>query len=186
MEKALDTWWTGQVTRKHTMRNLRAENVAEHTWGVMHLLLHVWPDCPKQTVIYAQYHDSGEEAVGDVPATTKWANQGLGQILDGLETDSLKKLLSEDLFEMWVSAGDLDRLVVEFCDRMEFCYSMIREWSMGNSFAREPFLRSFNKARAALEEIHSKVLGTGYFIISLRCEDLFKLLKEEPIYGFGE
>ena len=86
----IESWRNGQVVRKHTMENIRAENIAEHTWGVVTLLLIAWPKCPRHIIAGAQFHDAGERATGDMPGPTKWANPVLEAEMDRLEHDHIQ------------------------------------------------------------------------------------------------
>jgi|SRR6478609_3094611 len=151
--KVLRGWHSGQVVRKHTMMNLRPENIAEHTWGVIHVLLSVWPDCPARTIIAAQYHDFGERATGDVPATTRWENPEVAKVFDKREHDFMRDNLHPYIADIVTNMTELEKLMIEFADRTEFCFSMFREINMGNLYGLKPFKRSFDKAAYAAIKI---------------------------------
>ena len=49
------------------------------------ILLAIWPDLPKDVLIYALLHDIGEIATGDLPFPTKAKNPKLKEIMDDAE-----------------------------------------------------------------------------------------------------
>lgn len=149
----IETWEAMRVTRKHTMVNIRAENTAEHSWGVLHLLLMLYPSVPVRVIYAAQYHDFGEMATGDMPGNVRWANPDLGALLERLENDFSQELLPPHIYEQILQTRPEEWLLIEICDRMEFCIGEARERRMGNRFAMIYFERSFNKAKAAIDKL---------------------------------
>ena len=146
-----EAWKTGQVVRKHTMENIRAENIAEHTWGVVSLLMLAWPAVPLRIIVAAQFHDSGERATGDMPGPTKWANPILEAEMDRLEQQHITDTLPKHLRAVISQLSEDEWAVVEFFDRADFCMSMIRERTMGNLYAMIYFERALNKMRETFQ-----------------------------------
>lgn len=151
--KMIESWYSGQVTRKHTMVNIRAENVAEHTWGVVHLIMMLWPGVPVPVLYAAQYHDFGEKATGDVPATVKWAHPTVAATFDLLENAHIQQSLPRWILNPLDSLTDFQKGFLSFCDRAELCLSQSRERRMGNTLAMGAFVRSYNKAEETYKNI---------------------------------
>lgn len=154
MGEFIEAWRNGQVVRKHTMENIRAENTAEHTWGLVMLLMVAWPNVPMRIIKVAQIHDSGERATGDMPGPTKWANPILSDEMDRLEHSHLRESLPKHLCEQLKAMNESDWGVIEFFDRAEFCVSMARERRLGNSYAMLYFDRSYAKMKDTYDRLH--------------------------------
>jgi len=70
----LDKWLTGRVARWHAWHTVSAQTVADHSWGVMVVLLEILPkDHPEYVDILkaALYHDAYEYFTGDIPYQAK-------------------------------------------------------------------------------------------------------------------
>lgn len=62
----------GAVRRYHAEGRAFDQNVAEHTWRVMVIYLHLWPEMKSAEMLKAiLYHDAAEGLVGDVHAPLK-------------------------------------------------------------------------------------------------------------------
>ena len=62
----------GSVLRYHTHGNQSLlQSVADHTWRVQVILLHLWPDASRDLLMAALYHDVAECFTGDIPAPVK-------------------------------------------------------------------------------------------------------------------
>jgi len=72
MDKILAARRAGRVQRFHTYDTLRREDVAQHTFNVMNLLL-ILTNCnvSKNLIIAALMHDQGEYVTGDIPSPVK-------------------------------------------------------------------------------------------------------------------
>jgi hypothetical protein len=59
----------GDVVRYHTEGHaLPRQTVAEHTWRMIAILLHLWPDASRELILAAHSHDKPEGVRGDPPA----------------------------------------------------------------------------------------------------------------------
>src|SRR6478609_724208 len=67
MNNLFEAWLSGRTVRKHTMHVHRRENIAEHTWGMLLLLIKyiLEPSCNLMKFIVR--HDAGEQGACDVP-----------------------------------------------------------------------------------------------------------------------
>ena len=147
---ALKGWAAMRVVRKHTLPYHRAENLAEHTWGVVHLLLCVYPNASVHLIKAAMYHDSGEYRCGDIPGDFKAAYPEVGEIADEYEADAARAVLPEHLHDA-LTVTSTDRLILKICDRIEFAFSCHHEWKLGNRYAGDPLRRTIDMASALVQ-----------------------------------
>lgn len=93
----------GEVIRYHTEgRQLEKQMVSDHTWRVMVILLHLFPDASRQLLLTALYHDVAECYTGDLAAPLKRSASVLAAALRNLQADFHQHLglpLEEDLTE---------------------------------------------------------------------------------------
>ncbi len=114
----------GRVRRFHTVPSHPHQTVAEHSWGVVMILLYIYPGATAAAIVHALSHDIGERATGDVPAHAKWRNQDLKDALHDVEQKELCRLgfdatglpLSE---QAAVKCADLLDLLL-FCRRFPY------------------------------------------------------------------
>lgn len=78
----------GEVIRYHTEgRQLDNQLVDSHTWRVMVILLHLFPDASLQLLKVAMYHDVTECYTGDLSAPLKRASPIIKSELDRIQTE---------------------------------------------------------------------------------------------------
>lgn len=174
MGRFIEMWRNGQVVRKHTMENIRAENDAEHTWGVVMLLIAAWPEVPARVIKMAVIHDCGERATGDMPGPTKWANPVLGDEMDRVEKQHIMDTMPQHLCVAYNEMKPEEWAVIEFFDRAEFCISMSRERRLGNTYAMLYYERSFTKMLSTWEEYEMT-----FFKIDPNLQAGMELLRQE-------
>lgn len=151
-------WAAMRVVRKHTLPYHRAENLAEHTWGVVHLLLCVYPNAPVSLIRKAMYHDSGEYRCGDIPGDFKVARPEVGEVAEEFELEAARDVLPEHLHDALTVTSE-DRLILKICDRIEFAFSCYHEWMLGNRYAVEPMRRTIDMANNLIA--HNQADYTG-------------------------
>lgn len=78
----------GKVRRYHSQGALQAQLVQEHTWRLLAILLHLWPDASRELVVYSIYHDVEEGLVGDMTAPVK-RHSVVAEAFKALEKDAL-------------------------------------------------------------------------------------------------
>ena len=61
----------GSTRRYHTEGVAIQQDVAQHTWRVQVILLHLWPNASPELLKAALYHDAAEGLTGDIPAPVK-------------------------------------------------------------------------------------------------------------------
>lgn len=81
----LATVKAGRVERWHTLDTNRTQNVADHTYGVLHTLLFITEnECSRDLMVAAMFHDVAEHITGDIPHPFK---QKLKTLFDRMEDD---------------------------------------------------------------------------------------------------
>lgn len=154
----MKAWLSGKVKRYHIMETIHQDLVASHTWGVLTILLCVWPFAPRHVILAAQFHDAGEKATGDMPGPTKWGNPVLESEMDRLERAHIQESLPERIAGIMDGISAAEWGLVELCDRAEFCYNMIYERMLGNRYAEIYYKRAWDKMTATLEEFRSEFI----------------------------
>ncbi len=123
----------GAVQRCHGMRHNGSYSNAEHTWGVLVLLQHLYPDQFAEIAPYALAHDVPEFIFGDIPAPTMRYVPGLRNQLGRYE-DALNRELGNK------PEGELSgeaHAILKSCDRLELWFWCREQLAAGNFFARE-------------------------------------------------
>ena len=122
----------GEVKRCHTERTLRSQTVAQHSWGVATILLHVCPEASGQMLRAALWHDVSERAIGDIPSPVKWESEMLHAELTRIE-DKVN-----DEWDIMPLLTARQRAELKFCDAFEFFLWAREEMAMGNTFMYKP------------------------------------------------
>lgn len=114
---------SGTVARFHALPNVPAYNVAEHSYGVVSLLLLLHPNPSLNLIRACQFHDLPERWLGDLPATAKWDNPELADAYNKAEIDLFGRLgmlkmveLDEDELQ-WLRVLDTLELYL-WCDEL--------------------------------------------------------------------
>lgn len=123
----------GKVERCHGIPHNRQYSNAEHTFGVLLLLLILYPDRFADISPAALTHDIPEAWVGDIPAPTKRYLSGLKESTDELE---VKILLSLQLPQE-SSLCPEDHRVLRGLDWLELYIWCCEEMHTGNGYAEE-------------------------------------------------
>lgn len=75
----------GQTRRYHTQTMLQSQDVAQHSYNVVMLLMYLCTEpVPAELMLRALLHDAGERWTGDMPADVKIA-LNMGQLMDHQE-----------------------------------------------------------------------------------------------------
>jgi 5'-deoxynucleotidase YfbR-like HD superfamily hydrolase len=134
----------GAVRRYHTQRTSVDQTVADHTWGVIVVLMWLYfPNLPPVKLFQlAALHDVPEVITGDVPAPAKWRSAAL--------TEALTLLEKEIGLEFGLTLDDYGNdPVLMFADNAELVMHCIAEMRMGN----KNFLPMHARGLARLREI---------------------------------
>lgn len=109
----------GKVLRYHQTGMGVTQTVAEHTWRVLVILLHIFPDASSQLIKTTIYHDVPEGFLGDIPAPVK-RNPLLREALDAMEAEFTSIL--EIPPESALSKQDYARLkCADYLELCDFC-----------------------------------------------------------------
>lgn len=127
----------GSVERFHTVRTHHRQTIADHSWGVLMIILAVCEPSPK-LVLAALAHDLAESVTGDVPATAKWMSPSLGRELESLEQ---RFNLEHDIFP---DLTPLELRILKWADMAELVMYCEQEIRMGNQSIAPIWLRGLD------------------------------------------
>jgi D-beta-D-heptose 7-phosphate kinase/D-beta-D-heptose 1-phosphate adenosyltransferase len=102
------------------------KNVAAHTFGVIAVILELWPDASGELIRAAMHHDVVESLTGDTPAHAKWAFPKLEAAMHEAEHVLLAQ---HGLFEI---DNTEDALRLKIADLVELCVTAHEQVMMGN------------------------------------------------------
>lgn len=106
----------GRVERYHAEGLGIHQSVAEHTFRVVMLLHHLWPDSPRDIILAALYHDVAEGVFGDMPAPVKRMPSFRAAMSDA-ENDFYQHFG----FRSAETLSPIDRHRLKVCDYLELC-----------------------------------------------------------------
>lgn len=126
----------GLVRRYHAQPHLVPQTVAEHTWQLLRIMTTIWPDTPKNLLLYAIYHDIAEGCTGDLPYTTKLASPDIKAHMDALEDEAIKNMT-----KLWGTPviplpTNEEKKFMKACELVEFAEYSWNELRMGNQYIR--------------------------------------------------
>lgn len=119
------------VKRWHTARTHREQTLAEHSYGVAVLAQQLDPQCRKEVILAALWHDLPEYITGDTPAHAKRRAPQLAVVLEEMERACAP--LYQD-FNLTVYEEHL----LKYCDLMELIMWSLEEVMLGNTYALDP------------------------------------------------
>lgn len=120
----------GAVSRFHTER-VRHQTVAEHTFGVLHMIMVITGGRVSVDLIKAAlYHDVVEMYTGDTPAPVKWECPLVEQSLKNAES-AFHVVFPE--FKCAIS--EQEHLILKWADRLELAFTCIEQERVGNQYA---------------------------------------------------
>lgn len=129
LERARLARRAGRVTRYHTQYLTKPENVAEHTFGLVNLLMIITGGQVRaELLMAAMSHDMGEYKSGDVPSPSKKAmGEEAKASFDALENAAMK-IIHESVNPI----SDWEYLLLKTCDNLDGLLKCIEEKRMGN------------------------------------------------------
>lgn len=139
------------IGRWGLMRQLRNENLAEHTLEtamLVHLLakigVHIFKKkdiCPEKLAVAALYHDACEILTGDMPTPVKYQNLQLKEEYKKLEAQATKRLcktLPQELSPVFeglingMSLNEYEKKLLKACDKLSALIKCIEETQSSN------------------------------------------------------
>lgn len=138
------------ISRWGLMRNLRYENIAEHSLDTA-ILAHLLCELrnvrfggnvdPSKAVLYAVFHDVPEIITGDLPTPVKYSNPAISEAYKQVEADAVETLLKgvpEDLrgkyAEIFDEENDIEvRKLVKAADKISALIKCLEERASGNT-----------------------------------------------------
>lgn len=115
----------GRVIRYHTTPTLVREDIAQHTFNVMNLLMVLTEGAPSPNLMrYALLHDQGEYVTGDIPSTVKRSVSSIKKVLDDMEASAIPFALPE--------LSDWEYRIFKTADNLDGLIKCMEEVRMGN------------------------------------------------------
>lgn len=126
----------GQIRRFHSWPTIGQETVAEHSYYVCMLVLALTDGKASSNLLKAAlFHDLAEQATGDIPATTKWANPLLKANLDAIEE------IFEAKWNIAIALPEDDKLVLKWSDMLALLFYCKQQRDLGNRGMNVVFTR---------------------------------------------
>lgn len=123
----------GKVKRYHTEDLLRDQTVAEHSWGVLLLVLLLGGDEITGSLLQAAaLHDCHEKFFGDIPAPAKWSNPEFAKMIKEVEEyyDTMTGIQP-----LMNSLTEEQRKILKSADMLEMALYILEERIKGNTNA---------------------------------------------------
>lgn len=137
----------GLVKRYHAQPHLNSQTVAEHTWQLLRIMTTIWPDIPRNVLMYAIYHDIAEGCTGDLPYTTKLSSPEIKNHMDALEEEATKNMR-----RLWGTPvvplpTEEEKKFIKACELVEFAEYSWNELRMGNVYIKAVLQRVLPRIR---------------------------------------
>lgn len=115
--------------RFHTQFLLKPENVAEHTFGLLNILLLLTDGQVRaELLVAALQHDMGEYLSGDVPSPVKRSSAEARTAINNIEAIGLRDIYDEPT----VGLSDWEYLLLKTADSLDGLFKCYEERQMGN------------------------------------------------------
>lgn len=120
----------GKVQRYHQHALLRTEDVAQHTFGLVNLLMIMTGrQATAKLLMAAIAHDMGEYVSGDIPSPVK---HGMGKeakdAFNAIEDKAMHDIHGND----WEALSDWEYLLLKTADNLDGLFKCIEERDLGN------------------------------------------------------
>ncbi len=119
------------VKRYHTKRTQREQTNGQHSFNMLTLVLHIWPESRKELMQAIIHHDLPELDTGDTPGPFKREYPHIAGVLAAAETKT--GVLFYNTFEL----TEEERDVLKWADRMEAVLWNLEEYVLGNRYAED-------------------------------------------------
>lgn len=143
IDPSYDPRIAGQIERYHTWPRILKQSVGEHTWQFIRILYTVWPDVPREIILWVMFHDVGEMA-GDIPFPWKLRVPDLGAGMRKAEAMVTTKMFIDwDMVEI-PGLGAQDKIICKSCEYIEMWEWALHESSLGNKYAELVVQRTYS------------------------------------------
>jgi len=134
----IDPRHAGDLRRYHTHPTLQQSTVASHTWHAMRIWLELFGPMSPDVSTCLLLHDAGEAGAGpgDVPFGSKRASPSLAAEVGRLEEEQIIRLHGPLYRLCWDRLPPVDRGRIKVCDLLEMCEFGLKDWLLGNQYAR--------------------------------------------------
>lgn len=139
-------WLSGRVKRYHQTEGNVQQNIADHTFGVLVLLLDIYPAASSNLLRAAIYHDMPEAKVGDIPSPIK-DDSGIKAAIEDLEDQWL-----EDVGIVFPPLTEEEMDLLYVCDVLECVMFSALMISMGNKLYRPILYRAVINIQKFMEK----------------------------------
>lgn len=135
MNLAEDPRAAGEARRYHTWAVHKDQTIGLHTWQILRILLTIWPNAPRNVLVYGLMHDGGEMS-GDIQYPFKL-------LFTELDAGSIKaENYVRELQRKGIGAppethplSPFEKQVFKCCDNLDMWEFGLREVNMGNLYA---------------------------------------------------
>lgn len=127
----------GRVRRCHTVPVVGHYDVAQHTYGMVSLLLALHPDPPIELVKVIMTHDLAESVLGDIPWPAKHSNPDLKLSYDAAEDRVLKRVLGEQYSSLVCELNLYQKRWLAALDMIELWLWSLEQIDLGNQYAKQ-------------------------------------------------
>lgn len=117
-----------RVERCHTVTTTHRQTVGEHTFGVLAILLTIYPKASASLMRAAIFHDVAEAITGDIPSPIMVEYPTLREVVNDMEDDIEVQFDMSD--RVHLDTGE--RKILRYCDRMDLLMFSIEELDTGN------------------------------------------------------
>jgi 5'-deoxynucleotidase YfbR-like HD superfamily hydrolase len=118
-------------------------------------LLAIWPDAPRDAIVYAMFHDIGEVKVGDMP----WGMKNLDPVIREAMDEGEEKAY-RDMVEKWFLPAPVSeplyKDIFKLAETIEMWEWGLSEYAMGNTYAGEVTRRTADHARELIAALHKR------------------------------
>lgn len=125
----------GHVRRVHTRPILGHYDVAQHTFGVLSLIMELHPEPSVDLVRATLWHDVPERWSGDCPAPAKWSSPRLVEGLSEVDDKVCARLWGTLAQAPWHGLTRDESRWLKACDLTEFWLWAHEQRVMGNGYA---------------------------------------------------
>lgn len=159
LERILLARASGRVQRFHCRALIRPENVAEHTFNLVNLLMVIGGrELHPRLLMAAFLHDMGEYATGDIPSPVKKALGKEAQTILEFKEAQHVDIIHDGVFNTLLTNGE--EKLLQLADNLDGMLKATEEYRMGNYEVRTMALRYMEYVMELMGEVKDYDLET--------------------------